>query len=285
MPQFQKKMNNQPKKTAVLFACSNSFAFALYVTLRSFFAHSPELAKISDIYVFNYNWSPTTKKIISSCGPMTLIDYDLPPDIKRTPQIMHFTPALYARFEAFHLLEKYDQVVCLDSDILVQKELKSCLEQMDQNIGLTYDPLPSLQNNFLQSIDGYDMSVKCFNAGFIVLKKSQLPYPPSQLAHWLYCSLNKYSEVVALGDQGVINLLFQAFKLTPYVFSDLWNLPASNPKRRLKEAFIIHSTGHRKFWCYYYFDEFYRYFSDWLAQGGELISIRKNSKCWNKILS
>lgn len=282
MPQFQKKMNNQPKKTAVLFACSNAFAFALYVTLRTFFSRSAELANMSDIYVFNYKWTDTTKKLISSCGPMTLVDYDLPTHIKRTRQIMRFTPALYARFEGFNLLEKYEQVICLDSDILIQKELKSCLEEMDQNIGITYDSLPSVQNNFLHPIDGYDMSAKCFNAGFLVLKRSQLPYPPRQIADWLYGMLDKYSEAVDLGDQGLINLLFQEFKLTPHIFSELWNLPASNPTKRLKKAFIIHSTGHRKFWCYYYFHDFYRYFSDWVAQGGEPISIRKDSALWTK---
>lgn len=273
------------KNTICLFACSEAFAFALYVTLKSFFARSLQLAGQSDVLIYAYRWSKRTKDLISSCGPVKIIDYDLPPNIPRTARIMRFTPALYARFEAFNLLDRYHNVICLDSDILVQKELIGVVSEMTGNIGLVKDTLPSVSKTFVTPIEGYDLQKPCFNAGFIVLKQQQFPVPGSEVARWLYATLAKQAENIELGDQGIINLALQKFNLVPYVFSDLWNLPASNPRKKLEKAFIIHSTGHRKFWSYYYFREWYTAYTQWYNKGGAPVSIRKNSIAWNFLLN
>lgn len=60
------------KQTACVFACSEAFAFALYVTLKTFFAHSPQLATESDVFIYAYRWSKHTKDIISSCGTVKI---------------------------------------------------------------------------------------------------------------------------------------------------------------------------------------------------------------------
>ena len=273
------------KQTACVFACSEAFAFALYVTLKTFFAHSPQLATESDVFIYAYRWSKHTKDIISSCGTVKIIDYDLPADIPRNALVMRFTPALYARFEAFNLLDKYQNVICLDSDILVQKELIGAIDEMTENIGLVKDTLPFVSKNFLNPIEGYDLSKPCFNAGFIVLKKQQFPVSCTRTACWLYSMLGEQVDNIELGDQGIINLSLQKFNLRPYVFSNLWNMPASNPRNKLNKAFIIHSTGHRKFWAYYYFHEWYSAYTQWNKKGGTPVSIRKNSSQWDYLLN
>ena len=273
-----------PKNTACLFACSEAFAFALYVTLKTFFAHSAQLADQADIFVYAYRWSDRTKKIISSCGPVKIVDYELPSNIPLTAQVLRFSPALYARFEAFNLLGRYENVICLDSDILVQKELKDVLEQVDEGVGLVKDTLPSVGKNFIHPIAGYDFLKPCYNAGFIVLKRNKLPVPGAEISRWLYTMLKEQSHNVELGDQGLINLALQHFNLVLHEISTLWNLPASNARRKLQKAYIIHSTGHRKFWSYYYFREWYSDYKCWYQAGGIPVSIRKNSPLWDKFL-
>lgn len=273
------------KSTAVMFSSSPAYAFALYVSLRTFFKNSPQLASSSDVYVYGWNWPEGLKRLISSCGPVQVLDYDIPSDIERTPFIMKFTPALFARFEGFNLLEKYENVVCLDSDILVQKELVGVLEEMTENIGVTQDSCPTVGHNFIAAPEGnYDLSQPCYNAGFLVLKRAGFPVSGDKVASWLYSMLRHCADTVYLGDQGLINLALQEFHLTPFIFPDLYNLPASSSRKKLKKASIVHSTGHRKFWCYYYFHTWCKYYFEYRLAGGEPLTVRKNTLLWDKML-
>ena len=273
-------MTTPHKNTLCLFACSKDFAFALCVTLQTFFKNSPRLAAMSDVRVYAYNWPEQIKKLISSCAPLEIIDYDLPSFVPRTPEIMHFSPALYARFESFDLLEKYERVVCLDSDILVEKELLPIFDFMQDHIGLVLDTLPHIGRNFRHPFGNYDFTRPCYNTGIIVLKKSHLPLSGGEIKTWAYKQLAQQATNCLLGEQGIINLALQHFNLQVTTLSKLWNLPASSPHCQLKKAYIIHSTGHRKFWAYYYFHDFYTYYARWRAQGGPACAIRTYTKIW-----
>ena len=271
------------KNTALLFTASNMYTFALFTSIKTLLAHSSQLVSQSNIYVYGYNWPQKVKNIFTTHFPITLIDFSLPAFVPHSPMIDKFTPALFARFEAFSLLQQYQNVICLDSDILVQKELVNVLNEVTQPIGLTPDGCPCVKNCFAGDIPGYDLSVPCMNAGFIVLKN---PLPATQIHTWLYQMLAKYADLCYLGDQGLINLMLQEFKLTPTVLPKLYNLPASRPTKQLKEAYIIHSTGHRKFWCYYYYDEWYKNYAQWYELSGQAVGVRTPSNCkiWNWIL-
>lgn len=274
-------MTTPHKNTLCLFACSKDFAFALYVTLQTFFKNSPRLAAMSDVRVYAYNWPEQIKKLIASCGPLEIIDYDLPSFVPRTPEIMHFSPALYARFESFGLLEKYERVVCLDSDILIEKELLPIFDLMKDNIGLVLDEaMPKVRCNFYTEFGNYDFNYPCYNTGLIVLKKSQLPVLGETIKNWAYQQLVELAQKYFLAEQGITNLALQHFNLQVTTLSKLWNLPASSPHGQLKKAYIIHSTGHRKFWAYYYFHDFYTYYARWRAQGGPACAIRTYTKIW-----
>lgn len=268
------------KSTAVICGSSSSFAFAMYVSLWSFLKNSPKLAAQADIYVYAYQWSEEIKQKIRSLGPITILDFDIPADIERTEHILRFTPALFHRFEAFKLLDKYETVICLDSDILVKKELLETISKQQKPIGLTPDTMPIVRRNFKSDIPGYDMSAPCYNAGFIVLKKQGFPANSGEIYSWLYDMLKKYSYTACLGDQGLINLALQEFKLQPEVYSMLYNQPASSSAKQLKKAFIIHSTGHRKFWCYYFFKEWVEGYAKWREIGGPAVGVRKESPRW-----
>ena len=270
------------KKTAILFASSNVYAYALFVSIKSLLANSPVLANQADIFVYAYRWSEKTKQIFTQNFPVTLRDYELPAFVPLSKYIKHFTPALFARFEAFDLLQHYERVICMDSDILVQKELAGPLADIQAPIAMTMDDCPSIQNNFTGAIDEYDLSKPCYNAGFIVLKN---PLPAQEMHTWVYQMLAKYADICYLGDQGIINLLLQEFHLTPEKLSPLFNQAASSPNRVLRRAFIIHAQGHRKFWSYYYFDEWYSAYIQWLTSGGSTDLVRLTTPLWDKWLA
>ncbi len=272
------------KNTAILFASSDVFAYALFVSIKSLFENSPKLAQESDIFIYAYRWPKHTKEIFLKTFPVQICDYDVPDYIPRTEHILRFTPALFARFEAFDLLSKYKRVICMDSDILVQKELFDNLAKLSTQISITLDGNKncSVQRNFTKPIPSYNMSARSYNAGFIVLIN---PIPYKEIYNRLYQMLAKYADICCLGDQGLINLMLQEFKLSVTELPQLYNKPASSPNKNLDKSFFIHSTGHRKFWCYYYLDQWYRYFAKWLELGGNKNVVRKNSALWDKLLA
>ncbi len=271
------------KNTAILCTASNLYTFALFTTLKTFLVHSPTLAAQADIYVYTYKWPEKIKTIFKTQFPVTLLDFELPSFVPPSKMIDKFTPALFARFEAFSLLQKYQNVICLDSDILVQKELAGVLTEVQTSIGLSPDSCPTVGHNFWGDIPGYNLSAPCLNAGFMVLKN---PLPAAKIKEWLYQMLAKYADSCYLGDQGLINLLLQEFNLKPTVLAALYNQPASSPTAILKKAYIIHSTGHRKFWYYYYFDEWYQSYAQWVALSGQAVTVRTppNRKIWTWLL-
>lgn len=268
------------KNTAVMFASSDTFTFALFVSVASFLKHSPQLAAQSDIYIYAYQWSQKTKGIFAKEFPVTIVDYDVPSFVPHSTQVMKYTPALFARFEGFSLLNKYQHVFCLDSDILVQKELSHLLN-CQKPLAITIDGL-SLGSNFFRPIEGYDFSKPCYNAGFIVLNNT---LPGKKIHHWLYQMLAKYADICYLGDQGLINLALQQFDISIELLPQLYNLPASRKTSLLKQAYIIHATGPRKFWCYYYYDEWYNLYARWHALTGRTQTWRTNTPAWDKFLA
>ncbi len=272
-----------PKQTAILFQSSNLYTFALFTSIKTFLLHSPQLASQSDIYVYTYNWPAHIKKVFTDSFRVTLMDYQLPDFVPTSPWIDIYTPAVFARFEAFTLLKKYKQVLCIDSDVLIQKELAPVFEEVKEQLGFVLDGLPSLRNNFSATIPGYDFSRPCVNSGFIALKN---PLPADTLRNWLYEMLAKHADICYLPDQALFNLMLQKFKLTPTILPKLYNLAASRPTKLLKQAYIIHSTGHRKFWAYYYYDEWYNSYAQWYKLSGQSVAIRRppNCKAWNWLL-
>ena len=53
------------KKTAILFASSEVYAYAMFVAITSLLEHSPRLAEQADIFIYAYRWSDKTKKIFT----------------------------------------------------------------------------------------------------------------------------------------------------------------------------------------------------------------------------
>lgn len=261
----------------VLGACDEKYAFCLFVAIKTLLKNSPLLAKQADIWVAGFKFSKKTKEIFNSLPHTKVIDYNFPAPYPQTDSFINFTPASFARYECFSLLHLYKKVLYLDSDILVEKELLPLFDTLSDAIGLVPDPLiTNVAKNFNRNIYNFNMSARGFNSGFLVLKQgSSWVKKIDEIKHFLYTKTVEYAYDLIYPDQGIINLAIQQFNLRPTVLSFLYNCPASMPNSTLKKAYIIHSTGPRKFWCYYYFHEFYIYYSQWIKKGGEAVYIRK----------
>ena len=273
------------KSTALLFASSPTFTFALWVSIKSLFEKSPRLVEMSDVFVYAYNWPEEVKQFFMRSFPVTVLDYDLPDFVPRAKNLLAFTPALFARFEAFDLLTRYEKVICLDSDILIRKELAHVLEDDTSapgTVALVKDRIPTIEKNFFAPVENYNMKAPCYNAGFLVLKN---PMPAKEIHSWLYQMIAKHADITFLGDQGFINLMFQQFPVRPVELPKTYNMPASRSKKSLDESFIIHSSGPRKFWCYYYFHDWYESYAQYRRLGGVALTVRNNTKAYDWLLT
>lgn len=277
-------MNNQNKKNAIVFAVNDLYAFCLYVSICSLIKNSPELVKQSDIIIYLYDVSDESKKALKTLD-VKIIDYNFPLSIKQTQVIKNFSLASFARYECFNLLNEYTNVIYLDSDILVQKELSTCFDLIkDTGIGLIKEKtnvelfLPSTK------IENFDKTKTIFNSGFFILSNNlKLNY--KEIVDFCYKATVQYSQVLLLVDQSILNLAFQHFNIIPTALDMIYNTPASLSTKTLKKATIIHFTGHRKPWNYYYFDEFYKYYKQWILNGGMPVDkIRKDSKAYRYLL-
>ncbi len=176
----------------------------------------------------------------------------------------------------------------LDSDVLVRQELADVFDRLTDGIGLVPDPvMTQVKNNFYRPLEGFDMQRPNYNSGFIVLNRQGTWFKQcGEIVDFLYKTPAKEAENLFLMDQGIMNLALQRFSLHPVALPQSYNCPASAPSRLLKQAHIIHSTGPRKFWCYYYFDDFYRYYTQWIAAGGKAVTIRvRDSRAYKWLLS
>ena len=278
-------MNNQNKKTAIVFAVNDLYAFCLYVSICSLIKNSPELVRQSDIIIYLYDVSEANKKALSTLN-VKIVDYNFPLPITEAKAIKTFSLASFARYECFNLLNEYKNVIYLDSDILVQKELSTCFDLIkDSGIGLIKEKTNIELFIQKEKVENFDTTKTIFNSGFFILGNN-LKLDFNEMADFCYKETVKHSQNVYLPDQAILNLAFQHFNIVPTSLEMIYNTPASLSTKTLKKATIIHFTGHRKPWNYYYFDEFYKYYKQWIINGGTPIDkIRKDSKAYKFILT
>lgn len=285
---IEKYLKHKKNNSAIFSACDDKYAFCLYVSLSTFIQKSPALASTSDILVAGYHLTKQSKQILETLPHVSVIDYSYPLQLPNTPAIDKFTAASFARYDCFALLVHYEQVLYLDSDVLVQRELLPVFKTLKDGIGLIADPtFTTVRNQFYKPIDGFDMNRKGFNSGFLVLSRHNTWSDKyAEITDWCYQKTNELAEALFLPDQGIINLSIEHFNLSVSELSNHYNCPASSPTKKLKSAYIIHSTGPRKFWCYYYFGDFYFYYSRWISLGGSVVGIRfQDSFLYKKLLA
>ena len=272
----------QRRPIAVLAACDDKYAFCLYVSLRTLVKNSPQLAQQADIWVASLGISETHKTILQTIPQVRIFEYEFPGGLEQTPAIQKFTNVSFARYELFPMLKLYKNVLYLDSDVLVQKELLPVFDLLQDGIGLIPDSrFRTTGGNFSTTVPGFDMQATGYNSGFIVMNRNGKWFPQVEaIRDFLYTTTQQFAQFLYLPDQGIINLALQRFGMHPTPLSSQYNCPASHTKE-LRSAYIIHCTGPRKFWCYYYFHDFYTEYTNWIQQGGKPVSIRpKNSKLY-----
>ena len=258
-----------PKNTAIILGATGNLSFALAVALKGLKRHNADLLKRADVIVYYQNMDQTHRQALNRIVPCRFVEYHFPHMEGMRPHILRdYGEMTFVRYECFRFLKQYEYVLWLDADILVQGDISGMLAQIPHGIGFRreyYDE--RVRVNFTQDIPGYKMNAPHYNAG-IMAAGNKLPGKMDQLSDWCYQKTEEISPSLYYPDQGILLLMCEYFKLTIDPLDEKYNCEARRCAPALRKAAIVHAVGHRKFWKYYYFDEWYQMYREWVKETG-----------------
>lgn len=257
------------KNTAIILGATGNLTFALAVVLKGLKKYSAALLDEADIFIYYQNMDETQRNALGQIVPCEFIPYQFPHMENMPPHVLRdYGEMTFVRYECFRYLKKYQYVMWLDADILIQGNISGMREQTAHGIGLRreYDD-ERVRVNFLCDVPGFDMQAPHFNAGILCISQA-LTQDKDELSNWCYNKTAQISDKLYYPDQGILLLMCQHFGLTIDPLDEKYNCEARRNHFALQKAVLVHAVGHRKFWKYYYFDLWYRFYKEWVQTTG-----------------
>ena len=188
-------------------------------------------------------------------------------------ELNHFSSFTYARFEAFNLLEKYEKVFYVDTDIVIQKDISEIIN-IKTPLAISYfaNKMP-VSGNFTKEninlVKGYDLNKLSIIAAVFLINDTINNY--QIMSKWCYDKAEEYKT----NDQSILNLLIQEFNIETH---DLTESYGAYPTSIIAEnSHIIHAIGPAKFWRGTYNKEWEENNKIWIEAGGN-ITYEENAK-------
>lgn len=179
-------------------------------------------------------------------------------------ELNHFSSFAYARFEAFNLLERYEKVFYVDTDIVIQKDISEIINIETPLSTLYFENKMPVSGNFTKEnidlVKGYDLNkVSIIDAVFLINDKLS---DYQIMTKWCYEKAEEYKT----NDQSILNLLIQEFNIETHDLTESYGAyPTSNIS---KDAHIIHAIGPAKFWRGTYNKDWEENNKIWIEAGG-----------------
>lgn len=221
--------------------------------------------------------------------PCRFIKYSppLPDRLFDLPRFKRFSKLMFVRYEMFSLLDEYETITWMDTDILIQNNIAGMLDlaRITGYSMVREDPKNKTSKNtdhmrvcFIKLPEGkeYNLQSYLFHSGLIVV--SDKLEERKELTKYCYDKTAEWAEILKLPDQGVLNAMIQDFDISvsPIRGSDYCYYPYYG--RDCSNAAIIHAWGSNKFWNDWYLHELYpawqEYHNKWVVHGGQ--SLKKN---------
>lgn len=179
-------------------------------------------------------------------------------------ELNHFSSFTYARFEAFNLLERYEKVFYVDTDIVIQKDISEIIN-IETPLSISYfaNKMPVSGNFTKENIDlvkDYDLNKVSIIAAVFLINDKLNNY--QIMTKWCYEKAEEYKT----NDQSILNLLIQEFNIETHDLTESYGAyPTSNIS---KYAHIIHAIGPAKFWRGTHNKEWEENNKIWIESGG-----------------
>lgn len=236
----------------VFFACDDDYVKYLQVCLRSLIDHTTPNHDYR-IYVLNTNISAINKRKLYSMqtGNVSVEFVDVKEELVKIEKKLsvrdYYSLTTYYRIFIADMFKKYDKVVYLDSDTILEKDIAEFFRYNlgDNYVGAISDysvPHTAVFAEYVENVLGISRQAY-FNAGVMLINAKQ--FRKQGLKSKFVDLLNTYSFVVAQ-DQDYLNILCQNKVLW---IDSKWNVQMSETSERpLKQVGLIHYNFARKPW-------------------------------------
>ncbi|MEI0798562.1 glycosyltransferase [Brachyspira intermedia] len=182
--------------------------------------------------------------------------------------IKYFTNMAHARYEVFDLLNEYEKILYLDTDVLIQKDIAEILDMNEYDMYAAFEKTPiksNLENQNFNTISNeqlkYDIDRRVFNSGVLLFNKKMIK-DKSSIKEWCYNKAEEWKSA----DQVILNLMVQEFNINIGDFTNKYNRYVFDD---LDDAIIVHSCAwNLKFWDGIHNKEWEENNKKWLSLGG-----------------
>ena len=264
---------NQKKDVAIVFGFSNEYVFAVACVMINLKKTTPNW--ISEVVIFHDGISEKEKNLLNKIFPCRFIKYDFP--VKNSPlfdkkTISYFSKMVFSKYECLRLLEDYKNVVWLDYDIVITKDISQLSDYCDSGIKMMF-PGCKVREQLHEPIKDYDMELLGICASTFVLQDHLLNY--MDMYNFCYEKTEKYAKYLKLPEQGIFDFMIQEFKLKVDIIDS--NMYSVHPREldKIQMAKIIHSAGQAKFWNEINNELWNDFYDRWLKMGGTKYNINK----------
>lgn len=233
---------------------------------------------VDHIVVYHDGISLKDQKLMNSILPVEFVRYRFPGSSKNFNEIVRYvyTPLVFCKYECFKLLEKYDNVLWTDYDVVIQKDLRTLVLDNPTGFKSLYSPIFAEDFSFLSQIraDGYeackrdhfDLNSVSIATGIFCL--SRYFSDPGKIYRSCIQFSEYYGKYLVHPEQAVLNMVIARYQLN--VRHIPW-LYAVHPEKNIElvpDAFILHAYAQPKFWNGLHNDTWQKNYEMWLQMGG-----------------
>lgn len=187
---------------------------------------NPGLFEEAIIY-YQDNIREQDRALMNAIIPCRFVKYapPLPEHLFEKPRFKRFSALMFCRYEMFDYLSEFETVTWLDTDILVQSDLRNMINAA-KDTGAAFireDPdnktatKPDyMRTCFSRPVSGYKMDEYLYCSGTIVLSRKILAEQKidgAKCTDWCYRKTVHWANILDLPDQGVLNAAIQEFKI------------------------------------------------------------------------
>jgi lipopolysaccharide biosynthesis glycosyltransferase len=231
--------------------------------------------------------SEKDKKIMEKIMPCKFIKYDykFSTEVLELPAFKKFSCLMFSRYEMFDLLNEYETITWIDTDVLICGDLSPIVNNakafgfvanFENEIDKSYKYVDYVRTSFRDGYQSQNYDLTKYNMSSGIISVGDHIKSNKSLTKWCYDKTIEYSKDLVLPDQGILNLLVQEFNIDvcPAGENGAYCVYPYNG-RNVDNAKIIHSWGSRKFWNnWYLFLKFPRWnnlYQKWLNMGGSCL--------------
>lgn len=166
--------------------------------------------------------------------------------------INRFSHMTFSRYECFKLLKKYQQVLWLDVDILVRRNIDAIFDYREDLCAVREEGsliAPNFDKIFHASVLGLNdetLKTPSFEAGVLLFNDSLKN--GEEICSWCEESTRGVEKYLTFADQGILNLVPHMFPVKVGAIDNKYNFNAYYSSEYIEEPFVFHFGGNFKPW-------------------------------------